>query len=393
MAMAAPCDNENPCGCGETCVEGTCQFLACQGKACGPDGCGGFCGECAVGQFCEIDTCRATLPRGCTESATGGCSIKEFQCLPVTDGCTPACAAGTKCAAGVCLADEIGCAPLCNETTEVCHLNVSAACGCEACVVDQDPNCLTAWDLPCVLACQECGTSCTACEADCTGKVCGSDGCGGSCGSCPAGTHQCDAGTCESTCQPSCAGKACGDNGCGGSCGSCGSGTACQSGQCVSTTQIDCLQLYEECFPECNSDQACIEACYNTLSPTGKSETDAFMICLQGAGCYEAADFNACMVQSCFGEFLGCFHGDKTCAQVASCLDGCGSSDQACWGDCLAEGTADVQSGFYSRADQCLVDTCCPDDTAACSTTEGQTCIQEAMDPGGACAWPAIPCS
>jgi hypothetical protein len=37
------------------------------------------------------------------------------------------------------------------------------------------------------------------------------------------------------TCTPSCSGKQCGDDGCGGSCGSCASGSSCSAGQCVST--------------------------------------------------------------------------------------------------------------------------------------------------------------
>lgn len=35
------------------------------------------------------------------------------------------------------------------------------------------------------------------------------------------------------SCTPTCAGKVCGDDGCGGSCGTCGSGELCAQGQCV----------------------------------------------------------------------------------------------------------------------------------------------------------------
>ena len=41
---------------------------------------------------------------------------------------------------------------------------------------------------------------------------------------------------CTTTCTPSCSGKSCGDNGCGGSCGTCSSGLTCNAGQCISTT-------------------------------------------------------------------------------------------------------------------------------------------------------------
>jgi heme-degrading monooxygenase HmoA len=61
----------------------------------------------------------------------------------------------------------------------------------------------------------------TSCDADCTGKVCGDDGCGGSCGTCADG-EACGGGQCVFLlCTPDCTGKVCGDDGCGGSCGTC----------------------------------------------------------------------------------------------------------------------------------------------------------------------------
>jgi hypothetical protein len=39
--------------------------------------------------------------------------------------------------------------------------------------------------------------------------------------------------TCTASCTPSCTGKVCGDNGCGGSCGTCNSGYTCNLNQCV----------------------------------------------------------------------------------------------------------------------------------------------------------------
>jgi hypothetical protein len=67
----------------------------------------------------------------------------------------------------------------------------------------------------------------------CQGKVCGDNGCGGTCGACNPG-FGCDAGTC--ICQPDClsASKQCGPNGCGGSCGTCtGANEQCENGACV----------------------------------------------------------------------------------------------------------------------------------------------------------------
>lgn len=78
------------------------------------------------------------------------------------------------------------------------------------------------------------------CQPDCADKVCGDDGCGGSCGECPAGTG-CQEGVCgcefvacgelccpegqacfeDVCCTPDCTDKECGDNGCGGLCNGC----------------------------------------------------------------------------------------------------------------------------------------------------------------------------
>lgn len=83
------------------------------------------------------------------------------------------------------------------------------------------------------------GTNCTSgCTPNCAGKTCGSDGCGGSCGNCHAG-QKCDGISCVLACTPNCVGKSCGDDGCGGSCGSCPSGMRCAGGAC-SYLQAEC---------------------------------------------------------------------------------------------------------------------------------------------------------
>ena len=72
------------------------------------------------------------------------------------------------------------------------------------------------------------------CQPNCSGKQCGPDGCGGTCGQCANG-NQCNAnGTC--ICQPNCSGKQCGPNGCGGTCGQCANGNQCDAnGTCKAT--------------------------------------------------------------------------------------------------------------------------------------------------------------
>jgi len=90
--------------------------------------------------------------------------------------------------------------------------------------------------------------STTVCTPSCAGKTCGTDGCGGSCGSCTYplycnSIYQCV----TSACIPDCAGKACGGDGCGGSCGQCGIGKYCTASQTC---------FANACTPNCYG-QAC----------------------------------------------------------------------------------------------------------------------------------------
>jgi hypothetical protein len=72
----------------------------------------------------------------------------------------------------------------------------------------------------------------SSCKPDCLLKACGSDGCGGSCGACDAGTV-CRTGRCvPDDCVRDCAEKTCGDDGCGGSCGRCPAPAVCGAGAC-----------------------------------------------------------------------------------------------------------------------------------------------------------------
>ena len=83
------------------------------------------------------------------------------------------------------------------------------------------------------------------CTPQCGGKECGSDGCGGQCGTCPE-NHTCSLTTNTCQCDKSCEGKKCtDDDGCGGTCG-CKSNEECnaETGAC-------------ECVPHCEESWQC----------------------------------------------------------------------------------------------------------------------------------------
>ncbi len=203
---AASCDASGKC---LECVPN------CTGKACGDDGCGGFCGFCAdsVKTTCDasgqcVDPCAGPKPLTCLTATCGddGCG-----------GTCGACATGSECISGQC--QKMGSLDSC-----VGHCGSTAPSGCY-----------------CMKGCEASGTCCAdfgatcTCKPNCTGKACGDDGCGGTCGVCPSNTPYCGAtGQCTATCTPKCSGKTCGDDGCGGACGTCASGSACAyTSQCV----------------------------------------------------------------------------------------------------------------------------------------------------------------
>ena len=114
------------------------------------------------------------------------------------------------------------------------------------------------------------------CAPACDGKVCGDDGCGGSCGECAEG-ETCNAnGTACEFCDAvaNCDGKVCGDDGCDGSCGECLEGETCSDDQ-------------TECIP-------CIPACSDPLGNPYECGDDGC-----GGVCGVCADTDVCQGHVC----------------------------------------------------------------------------------------------
>jgi hypothetical protein len=219
----------------------------CEGKECGLDGCGGWCGECPDGQVClgGLGTCCAPDCFGklcgdngcqgvCGECAAGYECNTYFQCAPV---CAPKCE-GKECGPD-------GCGGSCGECAP------GKACGGDG--------------------------KCSVCIPDCTGKECGSDGCGGQCGGCPFGSVCGPDDTCGPPCTPQCAGKECGPDGCGDDCGTCMPGETCVDGVCAIV-----------CEPQCAGKECGADGCGGTCgkcapwawcSAQGKCISDCVPVC------------------------------------------------------------------------------------------------------------------
>lgn len=229
---------------------------------------------------------------------------------------------------------------------------------------------------------------CEGCEPDCSGRECGDNGCGGSCGSCSgdptcnasgqcvcadgrtncagncvntnrnenhcggcdipcAAGEECLAGVCE--CVPVCDGLECGDDGCDGSCGSCTGGKTCESGQC------QCPSGQQDCDGTCtdlSTDRSHCGSCDNA--------------CVVGEGCVEGECIEDCD-PSCLGQECG--------------DDGCGGSCGSCTEGlvCAATGQCSCDEGALECGEGVCVDSQTdPDNCGGCGMVCGadEACVE-----------------
>ncbi|MDP6946387.1 MAG: hypothetical protein QF464_19720, partial [Myxococcota bacterium] len=98
------CDDNNPNTAFDTCVDGECVCLPqCEGKACGPDGCGGICsGGCDPGETCNQSQCVCTCDNGSYCDGVETCD-PTMGCVP---GQPPVVDDGVECTFDFC--DEEG---------------------------------------------------------------------------------------------------------------------------------------------------------------------------------------------------------------------------------------------------------------------------------------------
>ena len=211
-----------PADCGACCGDGSCDAAE-AGETCAncPNDCGSCCGDgtcqAALGEACATcpDDCGSCCGDGSCDAARGeGC----FDC---PSDCGSCCGDGACTAAG-------------GETCATCPADCGACCGDGSCDPGARETCAT-----CPADCGACcgdgscdagaGETCATCAADC-GACCGD-------GLCSAAFGEGCAACAQDCCCPSCDRRACGSDGCGGSCGTCDAGLICDdaTGACVVT--------------------------------------------------------------------------------------------------------------------------------------------------------------
>ena len=335
----------------------------CAGKECGDDGCGGQCPPgCSGTQVCNNGKCVEQWPPQCLGDA--GPSLDTCPDGLTDIGC---CENGRLV---YCWEGELWCMD-CGADGYVCgwyggdyRYPPGYYCGPQDLLLPMDPSGQHPVECPkpCVPNCtgkqcgdDGCGGSCGTCPSgkicqnyqcvdicvpDCSGKECGDDGCGGSCGTCPSG-KTCQNYQCVDTCVPECSGKECGDDGCGGSCGTCPSGKICQNYQCVDICVPDCSGK------ECGSD-GCGGSCGtcpqgHDCSTTGK--------CIPW--CTRDCTNKECGDDGCGGSCGTCPSG-KTCQNyrcVDFCIPNCAGKecgDNGCGGSC-----GECPAGYTCDGFQC----------------------------------------
>lgn len=200
-----------------------------------------------------------------------------------------------------------------------------------------------------------CPGDCSGCVKQCTGKTCGPDGCGGSCGACTSG-QTCDNGNCK--CIKQCVGKTCGPDGCGGQCGECASGLTCQTGTCICANPCPALNLVA-CVPGAEA----VKTCQLTESKCLSWSTP--IACKLG----EVCEAGKCKVPTPTGSL--------TCKGIMDCAAACSTNE--CIKKCKESGSQQAQTD-YAALSLCKNSKCgafCSTPSAQCDQCSSQYCEVE----------------
>jgi formylglycine-generating enzyme len=377
------CLSPADCDSGESCLDNVCSFGTdtdgtdgtettgntdigcpaekdCRGLECGADPvCGLSCGSCKSGYLCQVGRCVVSNEAVCPadKDCTGRVCGKDPVCGL---SCGSDCASGTYCLDGQCKQGTPNCPADTNCDGRTCGSdpNCGASCGsCSATPTDRCANSSTLWQFNGGGFCNTSGQctynnyseqncpygcldgACQPCKPSCSGKACGGDGCGGTCGSCDtppvdfcqsgttirrysgasscSGTGQCNYtytdvtcttgcanGKCQG-CEPDCSGRACGpDPVCGTSCGGCTGTDKCNAaGQCESDDGMVLVPsgaFQRGCNTAVDSECASDESPYKTITLSAfkidKTEVtvSAYKACVNAGECSAPNTGNSC---------------------------------------------------------------------------------------------------
>ena len=355
----------------------------CDGKACGPDGCGDMCGECDPELTCSPE---GTCDDGC-ETGAVACAGPHATLICTKEGKWvegEPCSSGTICEAGVC--KPVECKPNCGN--KQCGPD-----GCGGSCGECKPGTACNDDYVCVPS-----TVCQPGEKKCEGNAVATCTPNGQWASKPCPPNAtCDGGQCKPNgCTPKCDGKQCGGDGCGGSCGQCKPGQMCQQGQCKGTTEKTCADIFEcamGCLAAGMTDIDCVMGCTEGAPQQAQAQFQDLAMCAFNACPDPSADclLNA-MDGPCAKESEICLGGTCTpsCAGKQCGSNGCGGSCGTCkpgtqctpMGTCIA--LPECEPGM-TKCDGNVVLICGPDggwyDAQKCpanTTCKNGTCV-----PGG----------
>jgi hypothetical protein len=406
-----------PDGCGGSCGEcpggyvcdnfGTCLCQPdCEGKSCGNDSCGGSCGTCPTGHACNWqgncvcmpqcqnkecgnDGCGGTCgqcPMGFVCNGKGMCKEQPNQCGngfcqqqigETCDSCPQDCGPCVVCGDGICDQD-IG------ENCQSCPWDCGPCGGGDCCEAHDSPGC----DDPDVMMCV-CDMDPFCCQNN-WDSICANE------------AQECGANCCE----PNCWGKECGGDGCGGSCGQCSPWEQCKNGQCYGGPQVDCPEFVKCALFDCFAPdpEMCMEKCAQGGEIPGIGMEVVYCVwevCnwQVDPGCAEWALYTECSwaYQECTGGCEPmCWNADGTMKECGD--DGCGGSCGVCppnsqctdTGQCVSVGSCG--NGWCQ---QWQGETCdnCPEDCGPCpcepqcvsSDGEMKECGPDGC--GGVCGW------
>lgn len=270
----------------------------CDGRQCGDDQCGGLCGTCALGYQCGVEGTCDLIPQVCGEPS-------ELHCSQTLSETTAGASAQ--------VSFYLDCVTWPEHGPEKAYRFVPEVSGVVHVLLTPEDG----LDLDLFLLNETCdGGACVAASADFYEEEL---------------YFQAEAGAvfylvvdgfldssgpfdllveCGGDCLPDCSGKTCGDDGCGGSCGGCPPGQLCSaSGACVVEGGATTCGEINSCVVLCSSqDTACKEGCVSSAAEEAVVLWAALALCTQEQCGTEPS--SACLAQAltgaCSAHFQAC---------------------------------------------------------------------------------------